>query len=54
MNREANCAYLELLAAKAKQLAEDYKNGRLWEGELSRGLGELQQTINKIDARNDR
>lgn len=54
MNHEANGAYLELLAAKAKQLAEDYKRGRLWEGDLSRGLRELQETLNKIDTRTDR
>lgn len=54
MSREANAAYLELVAAKAKQLAEDYKQGRLWEGELSSGLNEIIQTIHKIETRTDR
>lgn len=32
---------LELIAAKAKQLATDNERGKLWPGELIRGLGEL-------------
>ena len=36
---------VELIAAKAKQLAHDVKNGRLWEGELSSGLGEISQQL---------
>lgn len=32
---------LELIAAKAKMLAYEYKNGKLWPGDLERGLGEL-------------
>ena len=39
--------YLDLIAAKAKQLAEDEKHGRLWEGELKEGLHELSQILNK-------
>jgi hypothetical protein len=54
MSREATQAYLELIAARARQLAEDYKNSRLWGGELTQGLGEIQATINKIDTSNDR
>ena len=53
MSKEANVAYLELIAAKARQLAEDYKNARLWEGELGHGLGEIIETVRKIDTSRD-
>lgn len=46
-------AYLALIAAKAQQLATDYRNGKLWPGDLSRGLGEIQETIRKIDTSRD-
>lgn len=39
--------YLDLIAAKAKQLAEDCRRGRLWDGELERGLGEIQSAIQR-------
>jgi hypothetical protein len=53
-DHETVAAYLELIAAKAKQLATDYKAGRLWGGELGRGLDDIAQTIRKIDTRTDR
>jgi hypothetical protein len=48
--------YLELIAAKAKQLAEDYKRARLWDGDLQRGLGEINEQLQKAfsAARSDR
>jgi hypothetical protein len=39
---------LELIAAKAKVLASDYKNGKLWEGDLNRGLGEISEQLGLI------
>lgn len=41
---------LELVAAKAKQLAEDLKRGRLWEGDLSRGISEIMGQLNQAAA----
>lgn len=45
-------ARLELIAAKAKVMAADYKNGRMWDGELSKGLDDLLREI--THARNER
>ncbi len=39
---------LELIAAKAKQLAEDMKHGRLWPGDLSKGISELLEQLAAI------
>jgi len=38
-------ARLEIISAKAKLLAEKYKNNQLWDGELSKGLDEIQSEI---------
>lgn len=55
MNTEISIR-LELIAAKAKQLAEDYKNGKLWEGELGKGLSEIDSQLRLLlqQSRNDR
>ena len=55
-DKEIVSVRLELIAAKAKQLASDVKNGKLWEGELSQGIGEIQQQVSQVvqDARTDR
>lgn len=45
MNKDMAVMRLELAAAKAKQLAEDLKHGRLWEGDLSRGIGEINEQL---------
>jgi hypothetical protein len=47
---------LELIAAKAKQLATDSERGKLWPGDLSRGLREIAEQLEKVQqgARNDR
>ncbi len=41
---------LELIAAKAKQLASDEENGRLWEGDLSRGLSDLLRYVQQAQS----
>lgn len=41
MSKDLAVIKLELAAAKAKQLAEDLKHGRLWEGDLERGISEI-------------
>lgn len=43
---------LRLIAAKADKLADDLEHSRLWEGDLSRGLGEIQVALE--DARRAR
>lgn len=54
MSTETNVLYLELVAAKAKQLAHDLKNGKLWDGDLGRGVDELFETLHNVDARKGR
>jgi hypothetical protein len=44
-NREMVAMRLDLIAAKAKQMSEDVKHGRLWEGDLSRGLADIQEQL---------
>lgn len=39
--------YMRLAAAKAAQLALDLENGRLWPGDLSSGIGEIQDALRK-------
>lgn len=39
---------LELIAAKARQLAEDHKHGRLWPNDLNKGLSELEEQIRLV------
>jgi hypothetical protein len=51
MNMEMAAVRLELVAAKAKQLAEDLKNGRLWEGDLSRGIREIHEQLSQVTER---
>lgn len=38
-------ARLDLIAAKAKILAESYKNNKLWGGELKDGIDEIEREI---------
>lgn len=45
---EVILARLELIAAKAKTLALDYKNGKLWPGDLDRNLDYIKSEINRI------
>jgi len=47
---------LKLIAAKAEKLAFDIEMGRLWGGDLSRGIGEIQTQLNDVmqTARDDR
>lgn len=56
MNSEMVAMRLELVSAKAKQLAEDTKRGRLWEGDLQRGISEIMQQLTAAshEARSDR
>ena len=42
--------HLELIAAKAKQLAEDCKHGRLWDGDLRNGLGEIASSLKRLES----
>jgi hypothetical protein len=44
---DAIAVYLDLAAAKAKQLAMDYRSGRLWEGDIQAGIGEITQNLQK-------
>jgi hypothetical protein len=38
-------ARLDLIAAKAKILSEQYKNNKLWDGDLERGLEEIGREL---------
>lgn len=46
MHSENNRIQLELIAAKAKQLASDI--GRLWDGQLKDGIYEIRQALERI------
>ena len=43
-----NVTYLNLIAAKAKQLAEDLENGKLWDGELATGIKDIAEQLSKV------
>lgn len=40
---------LDLIAAKAKQLAEDYRKNRLWPGDLTKGLNEIREQLDRVE-----
>jgi hypothetical protein len=48
MDREQVAMRLEVIAAKAKQLAYDVKAGKLWDGDLGRGLGEIGEQLRAV------
>lgn len=48
MSSETAAMRLDLIAAKAKQLADDTRNGRLWGGELSEGIGEIAKQLDAL------
>ena len=56
MNRTDIVLCLKIIAAKAEQLANDVENHRLWEGELSSGLSEIAQQLERAqrEAKDDR
>jgi len=41
---------LKLIAATAEKLARDLEQGRLWDGDLSRGLAEIQRQMRDAGA----
>ncbi len=45
-NAEA-AIYMRLAASKAAQLANDLEKNRLWPGDLSSGIGEIQDALRK-------
>lgn len=45
MNRDLIVARLEMVAAKAKQLALDLSAGRLWPGQLQDGLADIAEQV---------
>ena len=48
MSNELIEARLNIIAYKARILADNYKNNQLWDGDLSRGLDELENEIKAI------
>jgi hypothetical protein len=48
MPDDATAARLALVAAKAKQLELDYRHGKLWEGDLDRGISEISEQLRMI------
>lgn len=41
-------AKLDMIAAKAKAMATSYRTGRLWDGELTSGINEIDRTVDEI------
>jgi len=46
-NKELAVVYIEAVAALAKALAVDVRDGRLWPGQASSALSEIQDKLNK-------
>ncbi len=55
IDKEVIAARLDLIAARARILAADYRGSKLWEGELTKGLNEIQAEVDaaKRDSRED-
>jgi hypothetical protein len=47
-NKDLVTARLELIAAKARILCEDYKNNKLWDVDLTKGLVDIETEIKSI------
>lgn len=45
---EQNAMRLEVIAAKAKQLAYDCRHGKLWKGDLARGLTDIHEQLSWV------
>jgi len=56
MRDEMLGVYLELLATKSRALSEEVKRGKTWPGDVTRGLREIRDALDKADdaARGDR
>lgn len=48
MKNDIVSARLDIISAKAKILAEKYKNNQMWDGDLTRGLNEIESEISSI------
>lgn len=48
IKNDITIARLDLIAAKAKILSEQYKNNQMWDGDLERGLNDILSEINNI------
>ena len=48
MNNDIVAARLDVIAAKARILSEQYKNNKLWDGDLERGLSDILSEIESI------
>lgn len=48
---EMNVARLEAVAAMAKSLAYDLKNGKLWPDELNSGVAAIARELDKVNLR---
>lgn len=51
---DVTASRLDLIAAQAAVLASDYRNGKLWPGQLEQGLGEIGKQIAMLPSRGDR
>lgn len=51
MSNESDVMRLQLIAAKAKQLASDLEGNRLWAGQLDEGLSEIRQQLSQLAER---
>lgn len=48
MNNDIVAARLDVIAAKARILSEQYKKNQLWDGDLERGLSDILSEIESI------
>ena len=48
IDREYAVTTLKLISARAAKLADDVEKGRLWEGEYSDGLADIQKAMRDL------
>ena len=47
-NNQENVMALNVIANKAKQLAYDVEHHKLWEGDLKKGVAELNEQLSRV------
>lgn len=50
MTNQTKAMYLDLVAAKATQLAYDLRSNKLWPGDLDKGIGEILTNVEKASS----
>jgi hypothetical protein len=54
MSTQSAAMYLDVVAAKAKQLADDARKGRLWPGDMAMGISECMKQLEAASREGDK